>query len=303
MPADITRFDFHVVRFLSSETVKEMTAEEVGQYILLLCDAWLLSKGATLPDNSSYLARTARCGAVSELVMSKFPIVETEYGSRRRNDTLYGEWLLAVERSASASERGKIGNDARWGTGTSASSTRISDNYRDPKCEPSAISLKSPKPSQFKPSQPNQTKPTNPESQFDSGGFKNIRTHWYSYFKKNLSNSKRNHEQYAEACGNHSEDRVLQYLETWAKNNQWVLSHPKGENRLYVFLDELPNMIAGDEMRNTLQSKSTKVGEVDQSLVDKAIQDDDSAIRAKKEKLREKREQDAEFAASTRGQI
>lgn len=106
---DLTRFDFHVVRFMSSETVQEMTAEEVGQFILLLCNAWLLGKDATLPDNPKYLARTARSETVSELVLSKFPILETEHGPRRRNDILYKEWLAAKDRSESAAKKGRLG--------------------------------------------------------------------------------------------------------------------------------------------------------------------------------------------------
>ena len=99
---DLTRFDFHALRFMESENVKSMTAEEVGQYVLLLCAAWLGAKDATLPNNPLYLARTARCEygeTVSPLVMERFHIVDTQWGDRLQNDTLFGEWTRAVERS------------------------------------------------------------------------------------------------------------------------------------------------------------------------------------------------------------
>lgn len=115
MTTDFTRFDFHVVRFLSSETVKRMTAEEVGQFILLLCEAWVIGKEATLPDDPAYLTRIARCNKVSPLVMSKFPKIEMECGMRRQNEALYKEWQAAVKRSTAAKERGRLGNEARWG--------------------------------------------------------------------------------------------------------------------------------------------------------------------------------------------
>jgi uncharacterized protein YdaU (DUF1376 family) len=105
MPIDLTRFDFHVVRFMNSESVKRMTAEEVGQYILLLCDAWLIGKEASLPDDPAYLARTARCQKVSPLVLSKFPIVPMECGKRRQNEPLYQEWVAATKRSRAAREK------------------------------------------------------------------------------------------------------------------------------------------------------------------------------------------------------
>src|ERR1700730_11776339 len=101
MPTEYTRFDFHVHDFLNSEDVKQMTAEEVGQYILLLCEAWVIGKEATLPDNPKYLARIARVPEVSPLVMSKFYKVEMECGPRLRNKGMYIEWQATVKRSES----------------------------------------------------------------------------------------------------------------------------------------------------------------------------------------------------------
>jgi uncharacterized protein YdaU (DUF1376 family) len=108
--ADLTRFDFHAKKFYFSEDVQIMSAEEVGQYLLLLVAAWLGGKDASLPDSPVLLARMARVSTVSELVLAKFPVVETEYGPRRRNETLYGEWTAAVKRV----EEGKQNADKRW---------------------------------------------------------------------------------------------------------------------------------------------------------------------------------------------
>ena len=85
-PSDLTRFDFHVVRFMNSYDVEIMTDAEIGQYLLLLCKSWLLAHDATLPDDVEYLSRIARTTKVSERVLAKFPLVETEnYGRARLN--------------------------------------------------------------------------------------------------------------------------------------------------------------------------------------------------------------------------
>ena len=141
---DLTRFDFHALRFMESEHVKEMSAEEVGQYVLLLCAAWLGAKDATLPNNTGYLARTARCEygeTVSPLVMERFHIVDTQWGDRLQNDTLFGEWTRAVERS----QKKRNAVAVRW------------DNRRNTPVEQLVI----PNPIQAVPSQanPSQTEP------------------------------------------------------------------------------------------------------------------------------------------------
>lgn len=111
LSADLTRFDFHVNRFLDSEDVQQMTAEEVGQYILLLCQAWKLHKDATLPNDERYLKRVARVEKVSPIVRKKFSIVTVEIDGvkehRLRNKRLYDEWLKAMNRYKRFSEGGK----------------------------------------------------------------------------------------------------------------------------------------------------------------------------------------------------
>jgi uncharacterized protein YdaU (DUF1376 family) len=102
LSADMTRFDFHVNRFLDSEDVQRMSAEEVGQYILLLCEAWRLHKEATLPADPDYLSRVARVRKVSPRVMKKFfPVdMQTLDGKevRLRNKRLFEEWQKAINR-------------------------------------------------------------------------------------------------------------------------------------------------------------------------------------------------------------
>lgn len=108
---ELSRFDFHVVRFMNSEDVQRMDSSEVGQFILLLCQAWLLGKDATLPNDPKLLARYARVEHVSSLVMGKFEPVETKWGTRLHSPRLSSEWVAAIRRS----EHGKKGAMGRWG--------------------------------------------------------------------------------------------------------------------------------------------------------------------------------------------
>lgn len=97
---DLTFFRFNATRWDNSEAVQAMTAEECGQYILLLVKAWLHGKEATLPTDGQLLAKYARCKVVSAKVLKMFPIVDTPYGKRRRNETLYDVWVATQEVSA-----------------------------------------------------------------------------------------------------------------------------------------------------------------------------------------------------------
>jgi hypothetical protein len=56
---DLTRFDFRALRFLKSEDVEIMTAEEVGQFVLLMCHAWLGGKSCQ-PSQQSDTAGEVR---------------------------------------------------------------------------------------------------------------------------------------------------------------------------------------------------------------------------------------------------
>src|ERR1700741_5459522 len=126
MPIDLTRFDFHVHRFMNSPDVERMSAAEVGQYILLLCKSWANGDECLLPADKSYLNRIARAKPVADLVLSKFEVVwvplaaneepnpqspEGQPASKRlRNHALYEEWCAAKKRSKVAEDKA----NKRW---------------------------------------------------------------------------------------------------------------------------------------------------------------------------------------------
>lgn len=143
---DLTRFDFHVMRFMYSESVRTMTAAEVGQYILLLSESWMTGKDCTLPTDRETLAAMARVKHLSPKVLKKFPIISTKFGKRRQNPVLFAEWQAAAARSEKATIKGKKGNEARWGVAAAIPQPSPSDD--------SAIAKPSPNPNQSKPYQP-----------------------------------------------------------------------------------------------------------------------------------------------------
>lgn len=107
---DLTRFTFQAKKWYCSETVRALSADECGQYILLLVEAWMSGKAASLPTDTSLLAKYARVKQVSRAVLACFPIVDTEFGKRRRNETLYKDWVESVTRSETAAKKA----NARW---------------------------------------------------------------------------------------------------------------------------------------------------------------------------------------------
>jgi uncharacterized protein YdaU (DUF1376 family) len=144
MNADLTRFDFHALRFLKSEDVEVMTAEEVGQFVLLMCHAWLGGKNASLPNNPALLAKYVRCERVSDAVIREW--TEGPDG-RLYNATLSEEWDAAVSRSA----HGAKAAAARWKREQSSGNTPAMPEQCPsiPLAAGGAIA----KPSQSKPSQ------------------------------------------------------------------------------------------------------------------------------------------------------
>jgi uncharacterized protein YdaU (DUF1376 family) len=308
MPVELTRFDFHVVRFFESNDVESMTDREIGQYVLLLCKSFLSGKAASLPDDPKYLAKWARCRKVSPKVMAKFPLVDTEWGPRRRNETMYGEWLVAMERSASASERGKRGGLAN----KVISDENVQINYKNDNSSvisshseamasaraPAIVEANNQSNQSIK---PNQTYQTNMTGKFSQGNFKNIRAHWYRHFRKDVAPTKRNRDQYAEACSLYGEDQVLAYLEVWAASNPWVAAHPKGENRLYVFLAALPAMVSGDMMRSNSEVEQLAESRTSQEAIAAIIAADDEANRRKREEAERRHRQEQEEEARSAG--
>ena len=136
MAIELSRMDFHVTRFMESEDVEEMDAREVGQYCLLLFKAWQLAKDASLPVEIDKLARYARVSEVSSSVLRKFPLVETEWGKRRRNEVQFGIWKAARARS----KAGKRNADSRWGnSGNANEDAMASDLVMPEECNGNAI--------------------------------------------------------------------------------------------------------------------------------------------------------------------
>ena len=146
---DLTRFDFHALRFLKSEDVEIMTAEEVGQFVLLMCHAWLGGKAASLPNNPVLLAKYARCERVSEAVLKEWKVGPD---GRLYNETLSEEWDAAVGRSA----HGMRGAAARWNKEQSPSNAHT-DAFAMPEHSPSNAAMDAPP--MVKPSQTNPIKP------------------------------------------------------------------------------------------------------------------------------------------------
>ena len=243
-PADLTRFDFHVVRFMNSYDVEVMTAEEIGQYILLLCKSWLLAHDATLPDDIEYISRTARVTKVSDRVLAKFPVVETEqWGSVRRNHTLFEEWERASDRSDIARERVSRRSDRNptvvdTAVGTTVRRPLISSAYPN-----------QPIPNQ---SESNQPIPNQSESSQDvsvsvsshrSADWKNFAIPYRNVFKKKAGTEFK--KRYYEACSKYGEDVVLEYFHTWATDNQREWCEATGFDRpLNLFFKKLPEEAA-----------------------------------------------------------
>ena len=224
MPADLTRFDFHVMRFMHSEDVKAMTAEEVGQYVLLLSEAWLTGKDTTLTSDLPTLARLARVTEVSPRVLQKFQLVETQWGQRYRNPVLYGEWMRAAERS----DAGRKSVESRW------------NNERNTNVENTTV-LQSLYPSQAKPIQ------TEPNQSNEMGDFKNLAIRYRRAFGIKPGKNNLSRKNYAAACQQHSENTVLACFDEWAQQNQWIREwaqtgklHSDG---LRKFFEELPELV------------------------------------------------------------
>jgi uncharacterized protein YdaU (DUF1376 family) len=111
-PLRITRFDFDVADFLASEDVAAMTAAEVGQYILLLCAAWIGGKDATLPNEPRTLAKLARAPReVSAKVMRKFCPTSD---NRLHNPRLTLEWKAACARAEVRREKARNAAQIGW---------------------------------------------------------------------------------------------------------------------------------------------------------------------------------------------
>lgn len=259
MPVDITRFDFNVHAFMNSESVDAMSSSEIGQYLLLLVKSWAIGKGCTLPDDPAYLARHARVDTVSDRVLEKFPVVETDSGPRRRNETLYLEWeaanLRCEQGRAFVARRGGKWADsvAETDENPARRSVLIGSHTKNADSEKVPSSLLLPNPTQ--PNQPNQPKPINPtqtsntptvpsdhesEKQNLGGEWRNIAVKHKRIFSTQASTAHKGN--YAAACDKYSEDVVLECFDDWSADaKDWVKENGV-KQPLFAFWKKLPDM-------------------------------------------------------------
>ncbi len=247
-PSDLTRFDFHVVRFMNSYDVETMTDAEIGQYLLLLCKSWLLAHDATLPDDVEYLSRIARTTKVSERVLAKFPLVETEkYGRARRNAALFEEWEKASERSEIARERVNRRPDRNTPpTVLTAVPTTVLTAV-EPQNDLSAYPYHT-KPYHTKPSRTNSTQSTQTDasgsepvvssSKKQQGDWKSIAIRHKNVFGKQASVKFK--DKFFKACAQYGEDVVLECFDAWATGaKDWVEANGV-DQPLFSFFKKLP---------------------------------------------------------------
>lgn len=245
---DLTRFDFHVNRFMNSYSVDLMDACEVGQYLLLLCKSWQVGKDCCLPDDAAYLARHARVQTVSPRVLEKFPLVETETGTMRRNEPLYEEWLRALERSDAGREKA----EKRWGKTEGAENPARRNNavlmlqHKSGNAQDDA----QPVPTQPVPTRTNPIQSGNTTGEgVLSGGqakpqtlgcWKNIAVRHKRIFGTQASVGQK--DKYAEFCHTYGEDVVLACFEDWAQDaKEWARDNAI-KQPLFAFWKKLPDM-------------------------------------------------------------
>lgn len=262
MAADFTRFDFHAKKFYFSESVQVMSAEEVGQYLLLLVSAWLGAKDASLPDSPKLLAKMARVETVSDAVLDMFPVVETEHGKRRRNETLYEEWQAAVKRSEGAAQKAR----QRWGI----------DEAEPQQCNSTASAILSPSQAVSKSIQACPTRPESAQSvssrmvlvsqpkatesglteereavashsteeQQQEPDFKFFRRTWLNKKLRDLGRDKDSVGRYNDACSKYGAAKVHAAVDSWAtpKTIEWMLTN-NVRSQYGLFLSQLERTI------------------------------------------------------------
>jgi len=280
---ELIKFDFNALRFTQSDSIAAMTNEEIGQYILLLAEAWLSGKDATLPDNLEVLARKARCRKVADRVLAQFPVVKTPLGDRRQNETLYNEWRAANERIELAKEYGRRGGEAKR------------EAFRVPT---GGLDSKSSNPLPY--SVPNRTRPYHTEpyqtnSDTDSGqcSFKNIAIQYSSFFGGHHSKGKKHIERYQQACSKYGEDKVLEYFKRWAEGSGWLRDR-RDPNGLNFFWKPLDEMAEGDTLREEREQSTSLSEQTEKATVELAIVEDqlkrDEEVQNKLKRIAEEKE-------------
>jgi len=258
--ADLTRFDFHAMRFMESEWVQRMTAAQVGQYLLLMCKAWLGGKDTTLPDDLQLLASWARVHKVDDIVLDRFPVVDTKWGKRRQNQALFLEWKATISRSTDASENGRRGAESKWGK-------EIATPY----------SPIAPKPNL---AIPIHTKPNQNTGQGD------FETFWKEYPRKD---AKKNAEKAFRKVRSSDLPAILGAIKALKKTEQWLVSDGKFIPHAATFL----NQERWKDVKLEIESQEPGVDKVAlRAHVDSLIEADRIRIAQQLEKKREQEERE-----------
>lgn len=277
--ADLTRFDFHALRFTKSLSIMAMSNDEIGQYTLLLCEAWLGGRNTTLPDDPEILARLARTKKISEKVLAMFPVIDT---GLRRNETLFSEWMATTERLGTASAFGRKGNEMRWGGDRVPMGSRQAGDK-----EPKEIFIAQTRPDQTEPNQ-NQTD----TEAFSSGTFKTIAIRYSSYFGVHHSKGKKHLERYQTACRKYGENQVLDYFDRWAQTAGW-LKEKRDTNGLNFFWRPLEEIAEGDELRVARENPEPEVPkETVTAAMSSSVSERTSEVSEKLEAIRKQKEFD-----------
>jgi uncharacterized protein YdaU (DUF1376 family) len=283
---DITRFTFHAQKFYFSESVRAMSAEEVGQYLLLLVASWLGGKEASLPDNPGMMAREARVREVSPLVLEMFPLVETEeHGSRRRNETLHQEWLNCREKTdvartngsqkteakaVAARENGRLGGRPRVLT--------VTDNRTETEQEPNGNQTETDLTEQNRTEQ-NRTEQNKGEcSVFDSvsqeqstGDWKSIAIRHKRIFGKKAATQFR--IKYADACLKYGETIVLECFDSWAPGALDWVRREGVDQPLFSFFKKMPQEAEeAVELAEALKEDDQRLAQQQQATADREKQ-------------------------------
>lgn len=235
--ADFTRFDLYAKDFMHSEHVQSMNVEEIGQYFLLLCNAWLIGKDTTLPDDPTFLANLCRGKEVSPKVLKMFPVVQ-ELG-RRRNERLYKEWQDAKQRTIDA----KKAVDQR--------AYRPTLGNRQSNVNRSIGEVSEVDQSQIR-SVSDQIIPESDRK--ETASFKNIATHYASFFGIAHSHARKHIEKYQAMCAQYGEQAVLDTFDTWAPQAAW-LKEKRDPHGLNIFYPAMVTLISGAELRKSRETK------------------------------------------------
>jgi uncharacterized protein YdaU (DUF1376 family) len=245
---------------MNSYDVEVMTAEEVGQYLLLLCKAWLLAKETCLPNDPTYLARIARTDLVSERVLAKFPIVETQWGSMRRNDTLYEEWMAAEARSDS----GRVRVAARGGKWAETANQKQPEKYSgNTTVSPPVLRENIPIPTRTIPNQPE-------PNQEDFGDWELFRKR-HSHLLGKKADSKLFQRKYEDSCRKFGPDVVWTCFEEWSEDVRDWVRREKVKHPLYAFFKNIESL-ADDEIANRESSaeeekeKAIQISQLEKSI-------------------------------------